>query len=155
MRENIDTKTVQADFDRIALLSNDASDERWNHNNHYHHFLMEQVPTRCTNALDIGCGTGVFARLLAQRAEHVLALDLSPQMISQARQRSEHSANIDFQVTNALSWKYSPAQFDYIVSIATLHHLPMEEILSKMKGALAPGGTLAVLDIYAARFSDL
>ena len=28
--------------------------------------------------LDIGCGTGVFARQLAGRAEHVLAIDLSP-----------------------------------------------------------------------------
>ena len=155
MREKIDTKTIQADFDRIALLSSNASGERWNHNNHYHRFLLEQVPTRCTNALEIGCGSGEFARLLAQRAEHVLALDLSPQMIHQARKRSEHFANIDFQVADPLSWKCPPEQFDYIVSIATLHHLPMEEILSKMKAALAPGGTLVVLDLYAARFSDL
>jgi len=28
-----------------------------------------------------GCGTGTFSRLLADRSEHVLALDLSPQMI--------------------------------------------------------------------------
>lgn len=54
MREKIDTKTIQADFDRIALLSSNASGERWNHNNHYHRFLLEQVPACCTNALEIG-----------------------------------------------------------------------------------------------------
>ncbi len=155
MREKIDTKTIQADFDRIALLSSKTSAERWNHNNRYHRFLLEQVPTHCRNVLEIGCGGGEFARLLAQRAEHVLALDLSPQMIQQAYKRSEHFANIDYQVADALSWKCPPEQFDYIVSIATLHHLPREEILSKMKAALAPGGTLVVLDLYAARFPDL
>jgi len=44
MREHFDTATVQADFDRIALLSNQDADEGWNHNNHYHRFLLEQVP---------------------------------------------------------------------------------------------------------------
>jgi len=155
MKEHIDTATVQADFDRIALLSNNDADEGWNHNNHYHRFLLEQVPACCTDALDIGCGTGQFARLLASRAEHVLALDLSPQMIRLARERSTGFATIDFEAADALSRTFSPEQFDYIVSIAALHHMPMEAILAKMKEALAKGGTLAVLDIYKTRFSDL
>jgi 2-polyprenyl-3-methyl-5-hydroxy-6-metoxy-1,4-benzoquinol methylase len=155
MKELIDTATVQADFDRIALLSNKDVDEGWNHNNHYHRFLLEQVPARCTEALDIGCGAGQFARLLASRAEHVLALDLSPQMIRLARERSTGFASIDFEAADVLSRSFSPEQFDYIVSVAALHHMPMEAILLKMKKALAKGGTLAVLDIYKARFSDL
>src|SRR5437868_4726022 len=57
MKELIDTVTVQADFDRIALLSKQDADEGWNHNNHYHRFLLEQVPACCAYALDIGCGT--------------------------------------------------------------------------------------------------
>ncbi len=146
---------VQADFDRIALHSNRDSDERWNHNTHYHRFLLDHVPTGCTSALDLGCGTGAFARLLAQRAEHVLALDLSPQMIRQAQARSADAPNIDFQVADAVVWECPPEQFDYIVSIAALHHLPMEEVLSKLKRGLAPGGSLVILDIYQTRFADL
>jgi len=133
---------VQAEFDRIALHSSRNSDERWNHNTHYHRFLLDHVPAGCTSALDLGCGTGAFARLLAQRAEHVLALDLSPQMIHQAQARSTDVPNIDFQVADAFVWECSPEQFDYIVSIAALHHLPMEEVLSKLKRGLAPGGSL-------------
>ena len=155
MKEHIDTATVQADFDRIALLSNQDADEGWNHNNHYHRFLLEHVPACCAGALDIGCGTGQFARLLASRAEHVLALDLSPQMIRLARERSTGFATIDFEAADVLAWTFSPEQFDFIVSIAALHHMPMEAILAKMKEALAKGGTLAVLDLYKARFSDL
>jgi predicted TPR repeat methyltransferase len=79
-----DPEAVQADFDRIALLANDC----WNHNNHYHGFLLQHAPSHCAEALGIGCGTGVFARLLAARADHVLALDLSPNMIQIAMDQS-------------------------------------------------------------------
>jgi len=151
MTDTVDTTTIQTDFDRLALLSS----EGWDHNNHYHRFLLRQVPGHCRNALEIGCGTGAFARLLARKAEYVLALDLSPQMISLARERSEQYMNIDFQVANVLSWEFLPEQFDCIVSIATLHHLPMQEMLTKLKPALAPDGTLIVLDLYQARLSDL
>src|SRR5439155_20759177 len=68
---------IQADFDRLALL--DA--EGWTHNNHYHNFLLPHIRHDCQNALEVGCGTGAFARLLAARARHVVALDLSPEMI--------------------------------------------------------------------------
>ncbi|HZU70830.1 MAG TPA: class I SAM-dependent methyltransferase [Ktedonobacteraceae bacterium] len=143
--------TIQADFDRLALVG----DESWNHNNHYHDFLLRQVPSPCRNAMEIGCGSGAFARLLAQKAEHVLALDLSPQMIRLAKERSQQYTNIDYQVADVLSWDFAPEQFDCIVSIATLHHLPMEDILSKLKTALAPGGKLIVLDLYQASLFDL
>src|SRR5260370_25976831 len=35
-----------------------------------------------------------------------------------------------------------------VASIATLHHLPMEEMLTKMKSALKANGTLLVLDLF-------
>ncbi len=152
MPDHVDMQIVQADFDRLALLS----DEGWNHNNHYHNFLLKYVPPLSGNALEIGCGTGAFARLLAERVEHVVGLDLSPQMIRLARERSEGYSNIDFQVADVLSWEFPDEQFDCIVSIATLHHLPMEDMLLKMKGALKVNGTLMVLDILQAEgVSDL
>ena len=71
---------VRADFDRLAPLSDDG----WDHNSHYHPFLLRRVPPGCRTALDVGCGTGRFARLLATRAEHVDAVDRSTEMISAA-----------------------------------------------------------------------
>ena len=151
MEDDVDVSIIQADFDRLALLSR----EEWDHSSHYHSFLLKHVPPRCSNALELGCGTGAFARLLAERAEHVLALDLSPQMIRIAQERSGHLSNIDFQVADALAWEFPPEQFDCIVSIATLHHLPMEQMLIKMKAALAPNGTLIVLDLFQASLFDM
>ena len=53
--------TVEADFDRLALLD----DEGWTTNNQYHDSLLKHVPEDCEDALEIGCGTGAFARALA------------------------------------------------------------------------------------------
>jgi SAM-dependent methyltransferase len=145
---------IQADFDRIALLGTDG----WNHNNHYHNFLLRQVPPDCRQVLEIGCGTGTFSRLLAERSQNVLALDLSPEMIRVARARSAQFPNIEFQVADVMavlptpgsstSWKFPAEPFDCIASIATLHHLPLREMLLRMKAALKPGGVLLVLDLF-------
>ena len=135
---------LQADFDRLAAFSR----EGWDHNSHYHRFLLRHVPAHCSQALELGCGSGTFARLLATRAQQVLALDLSPQMIRIARERSSHYANIDFQRADACVWEFPPESFDCIISIATLHHLPLEEMLAKMKRALKVNGVLLVLDLY-------
>ena len=135
---------IQADFDRLALL--DA--EGWTQNNHYHKFLLRQVRNDCQNALEVGCGTGAFARRLAERARHVVALDLSPAMISVARSRSAESSNIEFHVVDAIAWDFPAAHFDCIAAIATLHHLPLREMILKLKAALKPGGVLIVLDLF-------
>jgi ubiquinone/menaquinone biosynthesis C-methylase UbiE len=135
---------IQADFDRIALLSTDA----WNHNSYYHGFLLKHVPSPCAEALDIGCGTGAFARLLAQRSNRVLALDLSPQMIQVAREHLRPYTNIDFRVADAMTWQFPAERFDCIASIATLHHLPFGATLANMKRALKVGGALLILDLF-------
>lgn len=137
-------ETIRRDFDRVAL----ASDERWNHNAHYHGRLLRQLPERCEQALEIGCGTGSFARLLAERAERVLAIDLSPQMIRLARERSASHANIDFVEGDVMSHPFSEEQFDCVATLTTLHHLPLETTLTKIKNALKPGGIFVCLDLY-------
>ncbi|MCC6804424.1 MAG: methyltransferase domain-containing protein [Anaerolineae bacterium] len=141
---------IQTDFDRIALAENARGAEAWNHNNHYHDYLLRHAPAQCANALEIGCGTGAFARLLAQRAEHVLALDLSAEMLRFARERSTEYANIDYVQADVMMMPLPANSYDCIASIATLHHLDLSAILPKLKAALKPGGVLLVLDLYTA-----
>jgi SAM-dependent methyltransferase len=137
--------TVQSDFDRIALLPERYS---WSPNDFYHAYLLKHLPTRCQAALEVGCGTGGFARCLAERSGRVTGLDLSPQMVRLARLRSALYPNIDFQVADVLDWPFPEARFDCVASIATLHHLPLEPTLLKMRDALRPGGALLVLDLF-------
>jgi len=139
--------TVQTDFDRIALVSPEGA----THNEHYHNFLLRRLPSRLANVLEIGCGKGHFSRLLAKRSERVLAIDLSPEMIRSARELSQSFTNIDYELADVMTSDLPPASFDCIASIATLHHLPLREVILKMKAALKPGGVLLILDLFAAR----
>ena len=95
--------SVEADFDRLALLD----EEGWTTNNHYHSFLLKQVPQNCEDALEIGCGTGAFARQLANRCKRVIALDLSAEMIRVARSRTGKIENLQFQVADAMTWNFA------------------------------------------------
>jgi SAM-dependent methyltransferase len=136
--------TLQSDFDRIASVSPDGS----LHNDHYHNFLLRRLPPRCHSALEIGCGKGEFSRRLAERSDRVLALDLSPEMIRIARECSAHLPNIEFQLADVMQFDLPAEGLDCLASIATLHHLPLREVLKKMKAALKPGGVLIILDLF-------
>jgi len=138
--------TIRADFDRLASLSGGE----WDHSSHYHDFLLRHVPTHCRQALEIGCGAGTFSHLLAKSSEHVLALDLSPNMIRIARERSALFPNIDFQVADVLARELPAERFDCVVTVATLHHLPLAEVLPKIKRALKVNGVLLILDLFQA-----
>lgn len=142
-----DPAKVRADFDRLAGLSRDG----WDHNAHYHGFLLGQVPARCRLALDVGCGTGAFARLLAGRCRRVVAIDLSPRMVEVARARSASRPNVEYLVADAMAWPFARGRFDCVASIAAAHHLPLVPLLARMRDGLAPGGTLLLLDIYRPR----
>jgi ubiquinone/menaquinone biosynthesis C-methylase UbiE len=139
----MEVSSVEADFDRLAQLD----DEGWTANNQYHDFLLNYVPHDCENALEIGCGTGAFARLLAARCKHVIALDLSSEMIRVARSRSMQFENLEFELADAMKWNFPQSHFDFICSIATLHHVQQRELFVKMKDALKPRGVLVVLDL--------
>ena len=134
---------IRKDFNSIAPFESNE----WNHNNHYHTFLLENLPQNCQKALEIGCGIGTFSRLLSERAQSITALDLSPKMIEIAKKLSKSNPNIDFQVADVLETDFPDEHFDAIVSITTFHHLPLDELLPKLKKALKPGGRLLILDV--------
>jgi ubiquinone/menaquinone biosynthesis C-methylase UbiE len=149
-RQTLDS--IQSDFDRIALLS----DEDWNHNAHYHGYLISRIPEQCRQILEIGCGTGEFSRLLAGRAEKVLAIDLSTQMIHLAREYSKPYPNIEYVSGDVMTYQLPDNQFDCIATLTTIHHLPIEPILRKIRKALKPGGVFVCLDLYQrSSLSDL
>lgn len=135
---------IEKDFDRLALLD----DNGWTHNNHYHGFLLRHVPANCAQALEVGCGTGAFSRRLAERAQHVVALDLSTEMIRVARARSQHFQNLEYRCADVMAGDLPREAFDCVATIATLHHLPLREALLKLKECVKPGGVLLVIDLF-------
>lgn len=115
----------------------------WDHNAYYHRLLLRQLPQPCPRVLDVGCGSGAFATQLAQRAEQVDALDRSPEMIEAARLATP--SNVQCVLGDAMEDPLPGNNYDAIVSISALHHMPLQEALRYLAAALRPGGVLAVV----------
>ena len=143
---NASTHQIREEFDRIALLT----ERHASVSDIYRNYLIQQLPPHFENALEIGCGIGEFARLLATRARSVVAIDLSPQMIRLAEARSANCRNIEYLQGDVMRLSLPAEGYDCIVSMATLHHLPLGEALRKMKEALKPNGVLIIHDLVAA-----
>jgi 2-polyprenyl-3-methyl-5-hydroxy-6-metoxy-1,4-benzoquinol methylase len=112
----------------------------WDHNAYYQPLLLRKLPLHCERILDVGCGTGEFAVQLAELADHVDALDRSPEMIRAARARVP--ANVTCIETDLLRGRVPDERYDAITSISALHHLPLAEALPRLSAALRPGGVL-------------
>jgi SAM-dependent methyltransferase len=141
---NMPASEIRADFDRLAAFD----DGGWDHNSQYHPFLLRHLPPGRDAALEVGSGTGAFARALAEHFGRVLAIDLSSEMVRIARARSRGISNLEYQQADLRGYGLPAASFDCIASIATLHHLPLDEALETLVAALRPGGVLLVLDLY-------
>jgi 2-polyprenyl-3-methyl-5-hydroxy-6-metoxy-1,4-benzoquinol methylase len=128
----------------IEALSRFNQNHPWDHNAHHHQWILRQLPKRCDTALDVGCGAGDMARLLATRAKTVDAIDADPAIIARARELT--TAPITYTVADALT-EIPRESYDVITCVAVIHHMPFTEALTQFRQHLAPGGTLVVVGI--------
>ncbi|GGX02729.1 class I SAM-dependent methyltransferase [Streptomyces lomondensis] len=122
----------------------------WDHNAHFHPWILRQLPTRVGSALDVGCGSGDLARLLAARAGRVHGIDADPAITARARESTPPSAPVTYTVADAPAGLPDHA-YDAITCVAVLHHLPFTEALTAFRDRLAPGGTLVIVGVHRAQ----
>lgn len=130
------------------ILPPSPIDLSWDHNSHYHDYLLRAVPPHAGRALDIGCGDGRFARRLTLHGLTVDAIDPSDEMISLARTRTPGRLPVNYQADALEDAQLVPGAYDYVSAVATVHHMPFGPTLDRMSALLAPGGVLAVLGLY-------
>ncbi|MFD9964406.1 class I SAM-dependent methyltransferase [Amycolatopsis sp. NPDC058986] len=119
----------------------------FNHNDHYHPLLLGLLPPGPGTALDVGCGTGRFARRLAAAGMTVDALDTSGPMIEKAEALgSPGPGKIAYRHADVTTESLPEGHYDFISCLASLHHVPFETVTA-LRRALAPGGVLAVLGL--------
>ena len=98
------------------------------------------------DVLDLGCGTGYFARELAQRGARVTGIDISPRMIDHAKRVEEIEAlGIAYVVDDAanLGRHFEPSSFDLATACLSLQDMPMiPDVLRAVWTVLRPGGRM-------------
>jgi 2-polyprenyl-3-methyl-5-hydroxy-6-metoxy-1,4-benzoquinol methylase len=119
--------------------------DRWNHNIHYFDVLLGAVPTSAKSALDVGCGDGMLARLLAQSVERVVGIDRDAEQIELAK-ASTTTVQLEFVQGDVMNYPFAET-FDAVLSVATLHHLPTEAALRRLADLVSPGGVVAIVGL--------
>ncbi|MDH4392454.1 MAG: magnesium protoporphyrin IX methyltransferase [Aquabacterium sp.] len=91
--------------------------------------LLDWLPAdlQGVRILDAGCGTGALALEAARRGAHVLAIDLSPQLVDVARRRVDEVVSQE-ALAGRIDWRSGDmldtalGQFDHVVAMDSLIH---------------------------------
>jgi SAM-dependent methyltransferase len=90
--------------------------------------------------LDVGCGTGIASRQIAQRGVKVLGVELAPRMAEIARRHG-----IEVELGAFEHWDAAGRTFDRVVSAQAWHWLDLRLATCKAACLLRPGGRLCLL----------
>jgi len=119
--------------------------------------LLDWLPAdlRGRRLLDAGCGTGALAVEAARRGAQVVAIDLSPTLVSLARSRAQEALAQDTSANGGaiefLSGDMLDAglgHFDHIVGMDSLIHYRPADVVRSL-AALAPRSTSSLLFTFA------
>jgi ubiquinone/menaquinone biosynthesis C-methylase UbiE len=119
----------------------------------YKQRLLQLLDVRADRRiLDVGCGTGddarVMARLVGARGQ-VVAVDNSQAMLAEARKRSEGSGlSLEFRLADALALPFPADTFDACCADRSLMHVPdARKAVAEMARVVRPGGRVAVYEV--------
>jgi malonyl-CoA O-methyltransferase len=106
------------------------------------------IDRRPARVLDIGCGTGMLTRRLADLWPDawVEGVDWAPGMIDQARRHRDQDGRPLFTLADATTYEGTPSHvlYDQLVSASSLQWMPpLDRTLEHLAGLLRPGGHFA------------
>ncbi len=109
-------------------------------------------PTPDSDALDIATGGGHTALALAPHVRHIIASDLTPQMLKAAAGflREKGITNASFEIAEAENLPFDDASFDIVTCRVAPHHFSdVRAFCNEVARVLRPGGRFILIDSYA------
>jgi len=91
------------------------------------------------NALEIGCGTGMFTEMFAKSGAKITAIDISLDLLKKAQARNLPPDRVLF-LEKCIENYDTDGFFDAVIGSSVLHHLDIETALKKIYSLLRPGG---------------
>jgi ubiquinone/menaquinone biosynthesis C-methylase UbiE len=100
--------------------------------------------------LDAGTGAGAVAFALAPLVDEVVAVDRVPELLDQARRRTEEFPNVEFVEGDVTRLPEGIGSFDLACSVRTLHHVARPELaVAELVRVTRPGRLVLVADQLA------
>ena len=109
---------------------------------------------RLGNLAEFGCGTGFYTQVLAGKADSVVATDISPDMLTLAREQIK-AANVTFRIEDSQKTSFHDAIFDTTFMGLVIHFTEPAKTLAEMRRILKPGGTLILSNLDPGALSGL
>jgi SAM-dependent methyltransferase len=120
----------------------------WSHNDHFHRWILANLPTGRRAALDVGCGQGGLVASLAPHFEAVTGNDADPAMRADA---AELCAGLPGVTIDDGDWTHVDGPLDLVTMVAVLHHLDVPAALRRVSEVLAPGGRFLAVGLAPPR----
>jgi ubiquinone/menaquinone biosynthesis C-methylase UbiE len=140
---NVDELTTQEGYGRWAATY-DSQENPFVFDEPVLRDLFAQLPPG--RALDAACGTGRQASALQALGHKVTGVDLTPEMLQQAKERVPEA---DFRQGDLSALPVGDAEFDLVVCTLALTHLPdLAQPIQELARALKPGGCMILADLH-------
>ncbi len=117
--------------------------------------LLLLMPARVI--ADLGAGEGTFSQLLAQRAEHVIAVDSSEKMVEYGSEvaRANGFTNLEYRLGEIEEPPIEDGSIDLVFLSQSLHHaVRPERALQEAFRITRPGGRIVILDLLKHDFEQ-
>jgi ubiquinone/menaquinone biosynthesis C-methylase UbiE len=103
-----------------------------------------------TVAMDVGCGSGRWARFVAPRVATLHCIDAAPAALDVARSNLAQATNVVFSVSSVDDLPVPDASLDFLYSLGVLHHVPdTKAAIQSCAKKLKPGATMLLYLYYA------
>lgn len=81
-----------------------------------------------SRVLELGCGVGIFTKLLAKKVKNgiIEAVDLSEKSVAVAKNELKDRNNIHFDVADVVKYQPKNSDFDMITLMDVIEHIPLE-----------------------------
>lgn len=106
-------------------------------------------PGSAARVMELGCGTGLLSFQLLARAQSILGVDTSDGMLAAFDRKAAGHPNVASRLVDLETEPLGDhPPFDLVASTMAFHHLNHPgAMVKRLKGMLAPGGKLAVVDL--------
>jgi ubiquinone/menaquinone biosynthesis C-methylase UbiE len=99
--------------------------------------------------LEIGCGTGKNTKWLLTKAQEIIAVDLSDEMLSKAKTKIVSDKVNFIQADIHQPWTFASKAFDLIMFSLVLEHIQyLDDIFKKASETIAKGGYIYVGELH-------